>query len=113
MNGFNTQGENIADLGGAKLSEKAYNSWVADNYVEPSLSVLKRFTPRQIFWLSTANIWCAVYRDQALRKLITTDPHPPHEYRVINYLRNSDTFAKDFHCPVGSKMNPIEKCNVW
>ena len=39
--------------------------------------------------------------------------HSPSRYRVLSSLSNNEDFAKDFNCPVGSKMNPVEKCSVW
>uniref|UniRef100_A0A1B6E096 Peptidase M13 C-terminal domain-containing protein n=2 Tax=Clastoptera arizonana TaxID=38151 RepID=A0A1B6E096_9HEMI len=109
LNGKNCQGENVADIGGAKLSLLAYDSWVADHGKELGFA---GFKPRQLYWLSVANLWCTKYSRQALT-LQATSHHPPTEYRVNNMVRNHEGFAKEFHCPVGSKMNPRKKCKVW
>lgn len=44
---------------------------------------------------------------------ITTGVHSPGQFRVLGPLSNMEEFSKDFNCPVGSKMNPENKCIVW
>lgn len=112
MNGINTQGENIADNGGIKEAYLAYNKWVERNGEEAYLPGL-RYTGRQMFWVSAASIWCSKTRNEELQQLVVTDEHAPDKYRVIVPLSNMEYFAKDFKCPVGSKMNPEKKCRVW
>ena len=43
-------------------------------------------TPGQRFFLAYANIWRGNIRDQALRVLLTTNPHSPGRYRVLGPL---------------------------
>lgn len=45
--------------------------------------------------------------------LITTDVHSPNEFRVIGTISNMHDFANDFTCIPGTRMNPINKCEVW
>merc|ERR1712158_68687 len=114
LNGVNTQGENIADNGGIKEAYRAYNSWVARNGAEPRLPGLN-YTPRQLFWVSAANVWCAKYRPKALKLSVLTGTHSPDQFRVQGAFSNMDAFSKDFKCPIGSNMNPPKenKCQVW
>ncbi|XP_044750361.1 neprilysin-2 isoform X2 [Coccinella septempunctata] len=112
LNGINTQGENIADNGGIKESYLAYQSWTKRNEQEMTLPGLD-YTPQQMFWISAGNIWCSKYRPEALKLRVLTGYHSPGNFRVNGPLSNLEYFARDFGCPVGSKMNPRSKCKVW
>ncbi|XP_031344617.1 neprilysin-2-like isoform X2 [Photinus pyralis] len=112
VNGINTQGENIADNGGVKEAYLTYASWVKRHGSEPRLPGLD-YTPEQMFWISTANVWCSLHRPEALKMRISTAFHAPDNFRVEGPLSNSPQFSKDFNCPINSKMNPIHKCSVW
>jgi membrane metallo-endopeptidase-like protein 1 len=112
---FFISGENIADNGGLIQSFNAYRNWVARNNKgeEPSLPGLSDLTANQLFFISFATVWCGNTRDGEAHRLIVTDPHSPGKYRVIGTLSNSEEFAREFQCKIGSKMNPKDKCNVW
>ena len=95
------------------MAYRGYKDWTAQNMVtEPSLPGLD-YTPEQLFWISAAHTYCSKSRSEALKIRITTDPHSPDKLRVIGTLSNIKEFAEDFNCPVGSRMNPTEKCIVW
>ena len=70
MNGIITQGENIADNGGIKEALHAYENYVATYGLEPVLPALG-YSPRQLFWISGASIWCSVYRPAALKNHVS------------------------------------------
>ncbi|XP_046983494.1 neprilysin-2-like isoform X1 [Schistocerca americana] len=114
LNGINTQGENTADNGGLK---EAYGAYLAlqrrAGQSEPRLPALAGLSPRQMFWLSAAQTWCFKYRTEAMRQLITTGVHSPGRFRALGSISNRPEFAEDFECPLGSRMNPVEKCQVW
>lgn len=134
LNGINTQGENIADNGGIKESYLAYQRWVDENEPEPRLPGLD-YTPQQLFWVSAAQTWCSVYRPgnyiivnskcldlssynnqislESMKMRITTGVHSPAQFRVLGPFSNMKDFARDFNCPEGSPMNPVNKCEVW
>lgn len=112
LNGINTQGENIADNGGLKEAYLAYESWTERHGEEKRLPGIN-LNPRQLFWISAANTWCSQYRPESLKLRVLTGYHSPGRFRVNGPMSNSDQFAKDFNCPIGSAMNPKKKCHVW
>ncbi|KAJ3654445.1 hypothetical protein Zmor_013634 [Zophobas morio] len=112
LDGVRTLSENIADNGGIKIAYKGYLKWVGRNKIEPSLPGLP-YTPRQLFWISAANIWCTKSKKEFLKKFVTFGYHSPKYFRVVVPFMNSDYFGRDFNCPLGSPMNPKNKCKVW
>jgi len=114
VNGITTQGENVADNGGIKEAYRAYQAWVTRHGEEALLPGLG-YSQSQLFWLSGASVWCAKYRDMALKLRVLTGVHSPDIFRVQGPFSNMKEFARDFQCPVGSKMNPPteKKCVVW
>jgi endothelin-converting enzyme/putative endopeptidase len=107
-----TLGENIADLGGVRLS---FASFERAEKAGPSTPALGGFTPEQQFFLGFAQSWCANYRPEALRLLVATNPHSPPKYRVNGPLSNLDEFATAFACKAGAPMArpPAERCEIW
>lgn len=111
LNGKNTLGENIADNGGVRESFEAY---VSLGLKEPSLPGLTNYTNEQLFFISYANTWCSVTRNEKLRQNILYDPHAPAKYRVNLPLANFDVFSRIWSCPCDSNMNKgKQKCVVW
>ncbi|CAB3369730.1 Hypothetical predicted protein [Cloeon dipterum] len=118
VNGEVTQGENIADSGGIHVALHAYDLMMARRKQsqmedpEPSLSGLTGFSNRQLFFLSFANVMCKSLTDYA-KKALLKDEHNLSEFRVLGTLSNMREFAEAWSCPVGSKMNPANKCVLW
>ena len=115
VNGNLTLGENIADNGGLVQAFGAYRAWVERNGMgeERRLPGLAELTANQLFFLSFATVWCGDAKPGEAHRLLVTDPHSPGKYRVIGTLSNSEDFAREFGCKVGTRMNPKEKCAVW
>lgn len=113
LNGINTQGENIADNGGARMAYGAYLQRNATNGEELRLPGLEKFTPLQLFFLGYAGLWCGSDAPAFDEQLILTDPHSPGVYRINGVMRNMPEFAQQFNCPKGSNMNPANQCPVW
>ncbi|XP_058489394.1 endothelin-converting enzyme-like 1 isoform X1 [Solea solea] len=112
VNGRLTLGENIADMGGLKLSYFAYQKWVREHGPERPLPGLK-YTHEQLLFIAFAQNWCMKRRSQSIYLQLLTDKHAPEHYRVIGSVSQFDEFARVFHCPKGSPMNPADKCSVW
>ncbi len=111
VNGKLTMGENVADLGGLKLSFRAYQKGAAS---KPRTKT-GGFTPEQQFFLGFAQGWCANVREESARLRIKTDPHSPPKYRVNGPVSNSADFAAAFQCKEGAPMaRPAAvRCDVW
>ncbi|OTB11826.1 hypothetical protein K445DRAFT_379109 [Daldinia sp. EC12] len=101
VNGTTTLSENIADAGGINT---AYDAWLdkrrqdpASDFDLPGLS--EQFTREQLFYVSTAQFFCAKAEDDA-KQIFLADIHSPPEVRIQNMMDNSDGFRKAFNCPV-------------
>jgi putative endopeptidase len=110
LNGANTVGENIADIGGVKLALAAYRSLRAS---APETVVADGFTEDQQFFLAVGQVWCAKTRPEFEKMLITVDVHSPPKWRVNGSVSATPDFAKAFRCKAGSKMQPQNQCVVW
>lgn len=111
VNGRLTLGENIADMGGIKLSYAAFRSSAAGSATSHSL--LPTFTDDQLFFVAFAQTWCGLTRPETERVRLATDPHSPPRFRVNGPLSSLPAFAQAFSCPVGSAMRPAQQCDVW
>lgn len=110
INGRLTTGENIADLGGAKIAFAALQKALARN---PAPAEIDGFTPAQRFFLSYAQTWRTNERDESLRVQVKTDPHSPAEFRVNGPLSNLEEFVGAFECPPDSPMVRKDRVEIW
>ncbi|CAK9816371.1 Endothelin-converting enzyme 1 [Anthophora quadrimaculata] len=112
--GNQTIGENIADTMGLQAVFRAYKRREREcGKPDPALPGLEHFTNDQSFFLSFANLWCEVEDRESTIRSAKYDVHSAARLRVIGPAANSQAFAKTFNCPVGSPMNPQNKCNIW
>ncbi|XP_065204912.1 neprilysin-2-like [Planococcus citri] len=112
VDGLITQGENIADNEGIRQAYRAYEEWERNNGPEPRLPGLD-YTPRQLFWISAANVWCSKYASVYLSLTVNEDLHAPDKIRILGSFSNQREFSRDFACPADSSMNPSKKCSMW
>ncbi len=112
VDGTKTLGENIADNGGIRAAWLAYKK-LPDQPPLPGL--MGRFTHDQLFFLSSARVYCTKLTKDWREKDLLNDVHSPNKFRVNGMMRNSAEFAKSFDCKAGSKMAPTsdERCDVW
>ncbi len=111
LNGKLTLGENIADMGGIKISYQAYQILAQEN--SNSKLQVEGFSEDQLFFLAVGQAWCSKYRDDFARLRAKTDVHSHPIYRVNGSLSNLPAFAEAFSCKQHSAMNPAKRCEVW
>jgi predicted metalloendopeptidase len=110
VNGANTVGENIADIGGVKLALSAYRQLRAS---APETVLADGFTEDQQFFLAFGQVWCAKMRPDYEKLLATVDVHSPAKWRINGSLSATPEFVKAFNCKAGQKMVPAKPCTVW
>jgi predicted metalloendopeptidase len=111
VNGKLTLGENIGDLSGLTVAYRAYKRSLEG---QPT-PVIDGFNGEQRFFLGWAQIWRGIYRDDALRQMLLTDPHSPGQYRVNGVVRNMPEFYEAFGVKQGdaSWLPPEQRVKVW
>ena len=114
INGQQTLGENISDLGGVKLAYDGLQLALKRRSIRP-IPAIDGYTPEQRFFLSFATIWRTKYRTEALIDQLRTGNHSPARYRVLGPLANVPAFAEAFNCPAGAPMmrSPAEQISIW
>ncbi|GJQ67375.1 hypothetical protein Trydic_g5078 [Trypoxylus dichotomus] len=114
VNGFNTQGENIADNGGLRAAYEAYKHRKQKSAImDQRLPGLLDITTDQLFFLGFAQIWCGNCTVGALKSRLLDGVHSPNRIRVIGTLSNMKEFSVAWKCPRDSPMNPLNKCILW
>ncbi|KAG5672752.1 hypothetical protein PVAND_002849 [Polypedilum vanderplanki] len=117
LNGTVTINEDTADNGGIKLAYRAYEKWIEDTQQQQQQQrlIALKFTPQQLFWISYAQFYCSVQRDEVKRSLLEAfEVHSLDRFRVIGPLMNAEEFSRDFKCPIKSQMNREgERCAIW
>ena len=111
INGRLTLGENIGDIGGLSLAYRAYR--MALDGKEPP--VIDGLTGDQRFFLSWAQVWRSIIREDALRQRLVTDPHAPAEFRVNGAVRNIDAWYEAFDVGPGHTLYlpPDQRVRIW
>jgi putative endopeptidase len=111
LNGRLTAGENIGDLGGLTVAHAAYQ--LSLNGKTPP--VLDGFSGDQRFFLSWAQVWRELVRDEALRNLVMSNPHSPAVFRVQGVVRNMDEWYTAFDVKPEDKMYlaPDQRVKIW
>jgi putative endopeptidase len=112
LNGANSAGENIADIGGVKIGYEAYKAWRAKQTPPPPATV-DGMSDDQMYFLSYGQSWCMALRPERLETIAHSDEHSPPQWRVNGVIVDEPGFAEAFKCPVGRPMNPGNSCSVW
>src|SRR5262249_61335802 len=111
VNGANTIGENIGDLGGLNM---AYHAYQLSLQGKPA-PVIDGLSGDQRFFLSWAQVWRAKYRDGALRVIVMSDVHSPSSFRVNGPLPNIDAWYAAFGVQPGGQLyiKPEARGSIW
>ncbi len=102
-------GEAVADLGGLMLAWRAFRALGPGS----ASTAHQEFTRDQQFFIAFAQSWAGAIRPQAAQELVTTDPHPPDQYRTNATLANSREFQAAFGIPDSSPMVNAQRCVIW
>jgi putative endopeptidase len=111
INGRASMGENIGDLGGVLISLDAYHTSLAGK----SAPVIDGFTGDQRFFLGWGQVWRTLFRTEALRQQLVSDPHSPGQIRAVNPLRNVDAWYAAWKIDPSQKqyLPPAERVRIW
>lgn len=111
VRGENTQGENIADLGGVIMGYEAFKKTQQGQSTE----LINGYTADQRYFLSYAYAWMVNRTDASLAKQIMSDVHSPAEFRINGPLSDIDEFYKAFNIKKGDKMYREEnkRVKIW
>ncbi|DBA02196.1 TPA: hypothetical protein N0F65_004831 [Lagenidium giganteum] len=113
ITGNTTLAENIADNGGLKLAYAGYKLYAKDYPEKLQGFDMTDEEVDELFFLSTAQVFCHKMTAMAVEKNIADDDHSVGSARVNGMMQNNPDFAKVFKCPAGSAMNPSTKCHMW
>jgi len=106
-----TMGENIGDLGGILMALDAYHLSL---HGKPA-PVLDGFSGDQRVFMGWAQVWRTLTRDDALRQLITTNPHSPGMVRAVVPIKNVDAWYDAFGVKEGEAnyVKPEDRVRIW
>jgi len=114
IDGRQTLGENISDLGGLSIAHDALQLALARGGAGRSDPGGDRAAEQQ-FFVAYATIWRNSMREQAMFNQLRTGVHSPPRYRVLGVLGNMEPFARAFDCLPGSPMlrPAAERVSIW
>jgi putative endopeptidase len=100
INGKQTLGENLADLGGLLIGLDAFK--LTDAY--KAGKSISGYTPLQRFFLGYALGWMYSYREESIASQIVTDVHAPAKQRVNGPMPNIPEFYEAFKVTPNNKL---------
>ncbi len=108
VKGENTQGENIADLGGVVMGLEAFRKTKQGQSTE----MINGYSPEQRYFLSYAYAWMVNNTEASLAKRIMTDVHSPAEFRINGPVSDVEDFYKAFNVKPTDKMYRADSLRV-
>ncbi|XP_060561617.1 neprilysin-1-like [Ruditapes philippinarum] len=114
-NGELTLNEVLSDHEGARISYKAYRRMIEkqQNGKEEKRLPGLPYTPNQLFFINLVQPMCTNIRNDMKKFWIQNMVHPLSSIRFVGLLQNNEEFADTWNCPVGSRMNPADKCTLY
>jgi putative endopeptidase len=111
VNGELTIGENIGDLGGLAIAWKAYVASLEG----AEAPVIEGTTATQRFFLSWAQSWRFMAREEEAKRLLQIDPHSPAEFRCNQIARNLDIFYDAFDVTTDHELwlDEDKRISIW
>jgi putative endopeptidase len=111
INGRASMGENIGDLGGVLIALDAYHQSLGGKKAK----MIDGFTGDQRFFLGWGQVWRTLFRTEALRQQLVSDPHSPGQIRAVNPLRNVDAWYAAWKIGPDQKqyVAPAERVRIW
>ena len=111
VNGENTLGENIGELGGLEIAHHAYLLSLKGK----EAPVLDGLTGDQRFFLGFAQIWRSKMRDAMLTSMVASNEHSPAEFRVTGPVPNVDSWYTAFNVQPGDSLYvaPEKRIHIW
>jgi putative endopeptidase len=111
VNGAQTLGENIGDLGGVSIAYEALQRSLKGK----ERKLIDGLTPEQRFFISWAQVWRTKYREDALRRYVASDVHSPGTVRAIGPLVNLPEFFEAFGIKPGDPVwrAPELRAKIW
>jgi putative endopeptidase len=100
VKGYQTLGENIADLGGINVAYDAMKTATAGT-PDPMIDGQTR---DQRFFLGFGTIWRDQMTPDYLKVIVNSNEHAPGEFRAIGAPSNMPAFAAAFSCKAGDPM---------
>jgi len=110
VNGANSLGENIGDVGGLSMAYHAYKLSL-DGKEAP---VIDGLTGDQRFFLAWAQVWRVKYTEESLLNRLKGGTHAPGRFRTLA-PRNHDAWYTAFDVKPGDKLYlaPEDRVRIW
>jgi putative endopeptidase len=105
IDGKQTLGENIADIGGLRIAFEAFKLATANKKLAP----IDGFTPEQRFFIAFAQGWRTNQRPEDVRNRLQSDVHSPVKWRVLGPVTNLPEFYDAFNAPRPKDLLP----EIW
>ncbi len=111
VQGHQTLGENLADIGGLKIS---YEAWKLASAGKPA-APQGVFSPEQRFFIAFAQGWRTNERPERTRLILQSDVHSPIRWRVLGPVAALPEFQQAFGCKDGDPMAAHEerRFTIW